>query len=249
MPAPKDPEKYKLYIKRLKESHLGQKSWNKGLTKDTDRRVRRISESEKGRVNIGKHNSLETEIKKGQHLSPSTEFKKGSQGHKGFHHNEKTKEKLREYHANKRMKAKCDYCGREILLISYRLKNHKHHFCSWSCQRQFYSGKNNNKWKGGITPENLLVRHSIEYRLWREAVFARDNWTCQKCKIKGGQLIAHHKKSFAEYPELRFAINNGITLCERCHNKIHGRIIIYRDSKGRFTKKDFLSSEESLSLY
>lgn len=53
-------------------------------------------------------------------------------------------------------------------------------------------------------------------RLWREAVFARDNWTCQKCKIMGGELNPHHIKNFAECPELRTSIENGITLCEKC---------------------------------
>jgi 5-methylcytosine-specific restriction endonuclease McrA len=59
-------------------------------------------------------------------------------------------------------------------------------------------------------------------KLWREAVFARDKWTCQDCgDKKGGNLEAHHIKSFAEFPELRFAIDNGITLCKDCHKIIH----------------------------
>ena len=79
-------------------------------------------------------------------------------------------------------------------------------------------GKNNPCWKGGITSKNHIIRRSIEFRLWREAVFARDNWTCQGCNRRGVSLNAHHLKSFAEFPELRFAIDNGQTLCEKCHN-------------------------------
>lgn len=82
-------------------------------------------------------------------------------------------------------------------------------------------GEKSNFWKGGITPINKTIRHSIEFRLWREAVFARDNWTCQKCKKRGGRLHSHHIKSFANFPELRFAIDNGQTLCRECHKKIH----------------------------
>ena len=82
-------------------------------------------------------------------------------------------------------------------------------------------GENHPNWKGGITPENKKIKNGIEFRLWREAVFARDNWTCQKCNIKGSKLNPHHIKNFAQYPELRMAINNGITLCRDCHIKFH----------------------------
>jgi len=84
-----------------------------------------------------------------------------------------------------------------------------------------FVGEKHPNWKGGITPINDTVRHSIEFRLWREAVFARDNWTCQKCKEKGGELHPHHIQNFAQYPELRFAIDNGITFCKKCHKLFH----------------------------
>ena len=82
-------------------------------------------------------------------------------------------------------------------------------------------GDNGSNWKGGITPINKIARMSIEFRLWREAVFARDNWTCQKTKIKGGYLHPHHIQNFSQFPELRFAIDNGITLSEKAHREFH----------------------------
>lgn len=88
------------------------------------------------------------------------------------------------------------------------------------------SGGKQWNWKGGISEKNKLIRASFEYKQWREAVFKRDNWTCQKYGIKGGILHPHHIKNFSEYPELRFEINNGITLSKNAHNefhKIHGR--------------------------
>lgn len=78
-------------------------------------------------------------------------------------------------------------------------------------------GKKNINWKGGITPITQQIRHSPEYFAWRKAVFERDNYTCQKCGKYGGKLEADHIKSFAKYPKLRFDIDNGRTLCIKCH--------------------------------
>ena len=81
-------------------------------------------------------------------------------------------------------------------------------------------GEKNPSWKGGVTPKLHKIRTSAEYELWRIAVFSRDNWTCQKCNKRGGNLEAHHIKGFRKYPELRFAIDNGITYCSICHCKM-----------------------------
>jgi hypothetical protein len=54
-------------------------------------------------------------------------------------------------------------------------------------------------------------------KIWRKAVFERDDYTCQECNNRGGVLHAHHKKPKSLYPDLTFDVNNGITLCETCH--------------------------------
>jgi len=78
-----------------------------------------------------------------------------------------------------------------------------------------------NKDLGELTPESKKIRTSIQFRLWRESVFARDNWTCQKYWIRGTKLHPHHIKNFSTNPELRFAIDNGITLSEKAHKEFH----------------------------
>lgn len=98
-------------------------------------------------------------------------------------------------------------------------------------------GEKSYLWKGGITKINEKIRGSLEYRLWREAVFKRDNYTCVLCSKRGkGDLNADHIKPFAYFPELRFDINNGRTLCVPCHRKTdtYGRKAI--DLKGDFNE-------------
>ena len=75
--------------------------------------------------------------------------------------------------------------------------------------------------KGITHSENRIIRNSAEARQWRRSVFERDKYICQECKNTGIRLHAHHIKEFALYPSLRFEVNNGITLCKLCHNKIH----------------------------
>ncbi len=80
-------------------------------------------------------------------------------------------------------------------------------------------------WKGGVSflyhTERQILMNQSKYKIWRELVFIRDNWTCQECFQRGFILNAHHDKSWKDFPELRFEVNNGITLCLDCHLKIH----------------------------
>lgn len=87
----------------------------------------------------------------------------------------------------------------------------------------FMIGKRHWNWKGGIDLENTKIRHSEEYKLWRNSVYERDNYTCQICgkRCSNENIVAHHILPFADYPHLRFAINNGITLCRSCHSNLH----------------------------
>ncbi len=97
---------------------------------------------------------------------------------------------------------------------------HKHSAMTKKKMRESQKrGKDHWNWQGGITPRHESIRRSREYKLWRNAVYERDNWTCVWCGSKGTRLEADHIKRFSEFPALRFAIDNGRTLCKPCHKK------------------------------
>lgn len=86
------------------------------------------------------------------------------------------------------------------------------------------TGEKNPMWKGGLTSKNSIVRHSFEYKMWRQSVFEKDDYTCVFCNSRsksGNPVVIHadHIKPFSLYPELRFDLSNGRTLCINCHRK------------------------------
>lgn len=79
------------------------------------------------------------------------------------------------------------------------------------------------EWNGFVTSENKRLRNSFEYDNWRNAVFKRDDYTCQCCgrRSRVGDSVtlhAHHLENFALNSDLRFDIDNGVTLCYECHD-------------------------------
>ena len=85
--------------------------------------------------------------------------------------------------------------------------------------RKKISNSQPNKGKNKRSTENNLARRSVEYRMWRKAVFERDDYTCQHCNARGVELNADHIKPFAVFKELRYELTNGRTLCVECHRK------------------------------
>lgn len=86
-------------------------------------------------------------------------------------------------------------------------------------------GDKHPNWKGGVM-KGRQDRNLMEYKEWRKFVFARDNYTCVFCEARNFpglgysvQLEADHIKSWTEYPELRYEVSNGRTLCKNCHSK------------------------------
>ncbi len=141
----------------------------------------------------------------------------------------------------------CDRCFKEVLDAhpQYQDTENDHHLC-WNCGFiEGYIPKEEYLQYCGIYLKNIdcayhegqivfwttktppwektekKERRSKKYEDWRTAVFQRDGYTCQTCKQLGGELNAHHKKSFKKYPKDRYVLDNGITLCTVCHQKEH----------------------------
>ena len=81
------------------------------------------------------------------------------------------------------------------------------------------SGPNNPNWKGGVSPEHIKIRTSLEGKVWERAVFDK----CERKCILCGKFArsAHHIMNFSAYPELRFDTDNGTAFCRECHKQFH----------------------------
>lgn len=104
------------------------------------------------------------------------------------------------------------------------------HCCCKACYLVKYSpnrGKPNlGRFKSGLTPWNrkeIDGRYSRKAKSWRIAILDRDGHVCKLCNKRKKRMHAHHIKDWYNFPELRFDLSNGQTLCMSCHAIIHGK--------------------------
>lgn len=110
---------------------------------------------------------------------------------------------------------------RENCLKKYGVESHM----KLDKYRKMFSGENSKFWK---PDKNALDRERDrscqEYRKWRDGVFQRDHYRCRCCGGRGDRkhgVQAHHILNYSSNPEVRFSLDNGITLCYQCHTKFH----------------------------
>jgi len=168
----------------------------------------RISKN-KGMGHFTPH-TLETRLK----ISLSKRGKRIKSYTKSAEHIEKIRNGLR-----KGKFISCVVCGKTFFVSPINIIRGKK-YCSRKCMGLNNRKEKNVNWKGGTSRIYKDGYGSVEYKQWRRDVFVRDEYTCQKCGVKHVYITAHHIKPFAFYPDLRFDINNGITLCEECHCKV-----------------------------
>jgi len=202
--------------KKLSEAHKGKNTWTKGRHwKLSEETKQKMSKAGKGRIFTKEWREKISKALTGNFVGNKNPFY-------GRRHTEETKRKISE-------KRKGRNSGRDN--ASKRPEVRKK-------ISESKKGEKNPAWKGGITPITQKIRHFEKYNQWRQDCFIRDDFTCQRCKIRGKNLEVHHKKPFWKlleevkkylplydlyegvmiYSPL-WDIDNGITLCKKCHNK------------------------------
>ena len=136
------------------------------------------------------------------------------------------------------LQVKCRYCGKwtniTYLQLDNRLKSincdpsepkgNSYFYCSESCKKACPSFKKQKYLRGYEPAPSREVQPEL-----RKLVLERDNWTCQKCgKSKEEypelELHCHHIFPLNEDPAGSADIDNCITLCKECHQKIHKEV-------------------------
>ncbi len=133
----------------------------------------------------------------------------------GYYHTVKGLQRMIEGSSKPKRNFVCPNCDKKFS------DNTDRKFCSRFCASTFRRGENAGNWRGGLRSERETAMGRVEYKSWRKAVFKRDDYTCQRCYIRGGKLHAHHIESWASHVDLRYSTDNGLTLCVPCHRIGH----------------------------
>jgi ABC-type uncharacterized transport system ATPase subunit len=72
------------------------------------------------------------------------------------------------------------------------------------------------------------------YIRWADHVRRRDHFTCVICGRRGVAVNSHHLNAWASFPDERYNVDNGVCLCQDCHNRFHETY-----GKGKNTKEQF----------
>ena len=104
-----------------------------------------------------------------------------------------------------------------------------------------FRGENSPVWKGDLAIRHRDGRELPEYRDWRKSVFDRDHYTCQCCGNRNGDgktvyLEAHHIFNWRDNVDLRYDVDNGITLCKDCHLRFHKKYGKRNNTKEQFVE-------------
>lgn len=123
-----------------------------------------------------------------------------------------------EYYKSQLVEQICGFCGKRKMVAPSSVREFCNKGCYGKWRKYFLAKEDHPRWLGDDRVDvDRRAREQSNVREWRVAVFKRDNFTCQDCGVIGGPLEAHHIKRWRDFPELRSALDNGVTLCKKCH--------------------------------
>lgn len=144
--------------------------------------------------------------------------------------------------SNTKMKYKC-LCGDigKIRFGSFRMGKR----CK-KCGIKKRSGENSSLWNPNLTNKHRLdKRMYFAYYRWRNYIYKKDNFICQKCLQKGKYLNDHHIINYSSSEKLRLDKSNGITFCKDCHKEFHKKYGIKNNNRQQleeFLKQNVLQA-------
>lgn len=149
---------------------------------------------------------------------------------RGKKHSQDSIAKIVKSRVKKRVSTRCFYCKKSFERVNSSFKRSEKNFCSVECFKRYLI-------------ENRVVTNDVtdsaEYKEWRKKVYARDSYLCKMpgCNSKSKIIAAHHIFPKKQFPEKQFDINNGITLCKKCHEQTYGKENEFIDALVRVVQK------------
>lgn len=248
MPMPKDPEEARLYrerqSERMKESHRRRKAAGIKVNQHTTapETKAKMSASQKARITPEERNRRSDLAKnnghgkwmKGKTRSPETlsklsEKRKGKTYAEIYGEDRAYEERLKRSAGNKRTKAGTRPAhflkSQKETADKRRGKTYEEIYGKDRAKEELQKRSSSRKRRGFFKRKGIgrlkFQGGDSSYVKWRTRVFERDQYTCQRCHVTGGNLRGHHIKSWKDYPKLRYDISNGMTLCAGCHREVH----------------------------
>lgn len=111
----------------------------------------------------------------------------------------------------------CDECDALFTIRNCKMEKHDLHFCSNSCNSNYFTEENHPNWTGGFNKH-----YGSTWRRKREIVLELDNHKCRLCNGETNRLNIHHiipKRKFDNVNDAHYK-ENLVTLCHDCHPQI-----------------------------
>jgi hypothetical protein len=138
---------------------------------------------------------------------------------------------------------KCD-CGKNTIVSVGNLNSHA--VLSYGCLRDDTSGE---RWRWSKNPsfnptltdeDRLNLRSGAKIAVWSSSIKKRDNYTCKVCEKISGNLVSHHLDAWHWCKTKRHNVDNGVTLCVKCHKQFHKEYGRHNNTYDQFWKfKDY----------